>query len=73
MMSMHGRWLMIAALGVCGLLAGCQKSLFAKDAPNSPYERYQLLRGEVQEDPERNRFVFSRPDLRGRLRPLDAE
>lgn len=63
---------LIAGGLVLGVLAvgGCAKSLFPEDTPRSPYERYQMLRG--QEAPKTYTDVFGveRPNIRERLKPL---
>lgn len=54
--------------GVC--LGGCEKALFPENAPRSPYERFQTLRGQQRPAMETNAFGVEQPALRSRLRPL---
>ncbi|MCC6580323.1 MAG: hypothetical protein IT440_07755 [Phycisphaeraceae bacterium] len=61
---------------VCGAVLllgtiGCEKALFPKDAPRSPYERYQTLRGQDRPMTETNVWGGEQPSLRNRLKPLD--
>ena len=60
--------LILGSLALC--LAGCEKPLFPKDAPRTPYERYQALRGQQRSATEQNAFGGEEPALRERLRPL---
>ena len=60
-----------AILFFLSLLAGtgCHKNPFAADLPRTPYERYQLLRGEAPPAYELDTFGNRRPALRARLVP----
>lgn len=58
--------LVLACLG----LMGCEKALFPKDTPRSPYERFQVLRGQDRPAVETNALGIEQPALRSRLRPL---
>lgn len=51
------------------VLAGCQKSPFGQDIPRTPYERYQLLRGDAPPLTELDTYGNKRPALRARLVP----
>ena len=51
--------------------AGCQDPLFPEDAPRSPYQRYEGLRGQSRPETELDAYGRERPALRERLRPLD--
>lgn len=53
-------------------LAGCEKPLFPPNAPRSPYERYQVLRGRYRPSTELNVYGGEQPALRQRLAPLEA-
>ena len=62
--------------GVTGLvcavsvrMVGCQKSPFYNDYPRTPYERYQLLRGQDAPVQEFDTYGNPRPALRQRLTP----
>ncbi len=58
----------------CGLgVTGCEKPLFPKDLPRSPYERYMLLHGQQRPMEEKNAFGGDEPALRERLRPMGEE
>ncbi len=65
-----------AALSLATLAgAGCQRSpLSLQDAPYSPYERYQSLRGEPPAGARAGRHEVvpggQKPSLRERLRPM---
>jgi len=52
-------------------LGACEKPLFPKDAPRSPYDRYAALRGQQRQQTIENEFGGEEPALRERLRPLD--
>lgn len=61
-----------AILVVTGCLflgTGCQKSPFSKELPRTPYERYQLLRGDAPPVYELDTYGNRRPALRARLVP----
>lgn len=60
--------ILMAALGVLAL-PGCQKSPFSKELPRTPYERYQLLRGDAPPVYELDTYGNRRPALRARLVP----
>jgi len=62
----------VVLLGVLALpwAAGCEKPLFPKDLARSPYERYEVLRGQQRPSTEENSFGGEEPALRERLRPL---
>jgi hypothetical protein len=51
-------------------LAGCEKALFPKESPRSPYERYQVLRGQARPAVTSNALGVEEPAVRERLRPL---
>ena len=59
----------VVIVGLLLLLMGCQKSPFAQDYPRTPFERYQLLRGEAPPAYETDSFGRRRPALRARLVP----
>ncbi len=62
-------WLIV---GLCGLMLGCQQQpLFKADQPRTPYERYQILRGQGRQTTDTNAYGPSEPALRQRLEPLD--
>lgn len=52
------------------LAGGCEKPLFPKNLPRTPYERYQTLRGQQRPSSEENAFGGEQPALRERLKPL---
>ena len=52
-------------------LVACEKPLFPKDAPRSPYDRYAALRGQQRQATQENEYGGEEPALRERLRPLD--
>lgn len=51
---------------------GCGRALFPEEQPRSPYQRYNSLRGRNTQTTEMDAFGRERPNLRDRLRPLDA-
>ncbi len=51
-------------------MGGCAKQLFPEDTPRSPYERYQMLRGQDRPKTYVDVFGIERPALRERLKPL---
>ena len=54
------------------LLSGCSSSPFSAEAPvRSPYERYEILRGNDRPATTIDAFGRERPALRSRLAPLD--
>ena len=53
------------------LAGGCNKPLFPKDQPRSPYERYLAQRGRLAPQKELNAFGRDQPALRDRLKPLE--
>jgi hypothetical protein len=55
--------------GCLMLGTGCQKSPFSKELPRTPYERYQLLRGDAPPVYELDTYGNRRPALRARLVP----
>lgn len=59
-----------AAMAVVMLGGGCAKQLFPEDVPRSPYERYQMLRGQDRPKTYTDVFGVERPALRERLKPL---
>lgn len=59
------------AVIVAALLAGgCHKPLFPQDLPRTPYERYQMLRGEYRSPVLYGSAGSEQLNLRGRLAPL---
>lgn len=46
---------------------GCRKSPLPSDAPRSPYERYDALRGQTVPKTVTDSFGREQPNLRGRL------
>lgn len=60
--------LMVSAGGL--ILSGCEKPVFPPSAQRTPYERYQVLRGEYRPPTETNAFGGEQPALRDRLTPL---
>ena len=68
-----GMWCLVAVV-MAAMSGGCQDPLFPADAPRSPYERYQALRGDERpmvDEMSRGTARSGRPALRQRLRPLD--
>lgn len=65
--------LMLIVGGMVGVtaVAGCNKPLFPNDAPRTPYERYQALRGRQRPLYELDQLGNPQPALRERLEPLD--
>lgn len=65
--------LLTSALVTAGLLTvlvttpGCRKSPLPTDAPRSPYERYDALRGQTVPKTVTDSFGREQPNLRGRL------
>lgn len=53
------------------LIAGCEKPLFVKQAPRTPYERYQVLRGRERAATRQDVYGSEEPALRERLKPLN--
>ncbi len=62
----------LGLLLVVGLARGCEKPLFPKEASRSPYERYQILRGQQRPMTTENAYGGDIPALRERLRPLGS-
>ncbi|MCW5853841.1 MAG: hypothetical protein KIT87_27485 [Anaerolineae bacterium] len=70
-MKKYKQILVLAALSTGFLaLGGCEKPLFPEDMPRSPYERYQVLRGQQRTAVRENTFGGKEPAIRERLRPL---
>lgn len=65
--------ILVALLGTISLLGGCEKQLFPKNAVRTPYDRYQMLRGQSRMATETNAYGGDQPALRDRLRPLDQQ
>ncbi|MFO0832239.1 MAG: hypothetical protein U0637_10415 [Phycisphaerales bacterium] len=68
------RSVLVAALwvvGVAGVVAGCQRPLWEKDAPRSQYDRTAAIRDRRAPDYIYDEFGARRPNIRGRL--LGAE
>ena len=63
--------ILVALTGAITLLGGCEKSLFPAGTSRTPYERYQLLRGQGRSASETNAYGANQPALRDRLRPLN--
>jgi len=61
----------LALLGVVAGVCGCQKPIFAENKPRTPYERFQVLRGERRPVTEPNVYGVDQPALRQRLEPLE--
>ena len=66
-------FILVSLLGSLTLLNGCEKALFPEGASRTPYERYQLLRGQHRIATETNAYGGNQPALRDRLRPLDDQ
>jgi hypothetical protein len=64
------RLVTLVVLGGVLALGGCAKQLFPEDVPRSPYERYQMLRGQDRPKTYVDVFGVERPALRERLKPL---
>lgn len=65
----------MAAFGVAltlGFVSGCQESPFRSDLPRTPYERYQVLRGDYRPVSTEDEFGVDQKALRQRLAPLRA-
>ncbi|MEM1027060.1 MAG: hypothetical protein AAGJ38_03160 [Planctomycetota bacterium] len=62
---------MLGVLMACLLVGlgttGCRKSPLPSDAPRSPYERYDALRGQTVPKTVTDSFGREQPNLRGRL------
>jgi len=52
-------------------LAGCQRQLFSKKAPDTPYQRYMQLHGESSAASGSKHGGMTPQELRARLTPLD--
>jgi hypothetical protein len=61
--------LAIGLLAALMVLSGCHDPLFPEDLPNTPYERYNSLRGQQSAAQDRG-ALRGKPNLRRRLRPL---
>lgn len=61
----------LATLIVIALCSGCEQPLFVQNQPRTPYERYQILRGQYRPAMQQNVYGGDEPALRDRLRPLD--
>lgn len=57
----------VFACAAVGLGAGCYKPLFPKDAPRTPFERYERVRGEYIPLEQPDVFGNPQPALRARL------
>ena len=60
----------VAVILLLVIAGGCARSPLVSDLPRTPYERYQVLRGQERPENERNEFGAEVPALRERLRPL---
>ena len=56
-----------AGLAACCLSTACSRSPIQADAPRSPYERYEVLRGSAPPKTITDSFGKEQPNLRGRL------
>ena len=70
---MYRRMLGIVILTMVGSgsVSGCEKPLFVPNQPRTPYDRYQVLRGQGRPATEDNAYGGKEPALRQRLEPLD--
>ncbi len=68
-MGMSHRFKIGVMIGGLVCMAGCQDALFVRNAPRTPYERYQYLHGQRRATQE-NTYGRDQPALRQRLRPL---
>jgi len=61
----------MAALIAGGLLCGigCSRPLLSQTDQRSPFDRYDLVRGEYAPQYVENKFGYREPNLRGRLQP----
>ena len=58
---------MLPVLLAAALLPACARSPIPASAPRSPYERFEVLRGEKPPKTITNSFGRQQPNLRGRL------
>ncbi len=56
-----------ATLGALGLLFGCQRALWPRDAPRSQFETYDRMHNRYVPIEEPDVFGHPRPALRARL------
>ena len=63
--------IVILTLVGSGAVSGCERPLFTPNQPRTPYERYQVLRGQGRPSTEENAYGGKEPALRQRLEPLD--
>ena len=61
------QWVIVATTLALG---GCEKALFPPTADRTPYERYQVLRGEYRPSTQLNAYGGDESALRQRLEPL---
>ncbi len=57
--------------GSVGWVTGCEQPLFTPTKARTPYERYQILRGQSRPATEQKAYGAQEPALRQRLEPLD--
>ena len=70
LLSMIRRISILTMVAALGFSAGCEKALFPRNLPRTPYERYQQLHGRSRVATEENAYGGQQPALRDRLRPL---
>ena len=57
----------LAGVTLCCFTSACSRSPIQADAPRSPYERYEVLRGTAPPKTVTDSFGKEQPNLRGRL------
>lgn len=61
----------LIALGAVGGIGGCSRPLLAPTDPRSPFDRYDLVRGNYAPQYVEDKFGRRQPNLRGRLSPKE--
>lgn len=68
---LFGLVLVAGALGAGATLAGCSKPLLSATDQRSPFDRYDLVRGNYAPAYIENEYGRKQPNLRARLAPKD--
>ena len=65
------RLLVLLALLLPGMLAGCQRALFPENTPRTQFDKYDVMRNRFTPETEPDVFGNPQPALRARLAPRD--
>lgn len=63
--------LLLGALCVAAALGGCEKPLLSPTEERSPFDRYDTVRNQYDEQTVMDPFGRGHPNIRGRLEPKD--